>query len=190
MMETLLEALQAFDQMALETSAALRWDAITPIFVIASAWWVKSLLFAGVGAVTDLTRLRRFPSCAVCVLAAVGVVSGLVTLIKGTADRARPAAADPALTALVPTPDNPSFPSGHTATAFAAATVLALFHPRLRVPALVVAAVVGFSRIYLGVHFWADVVVGAVFGVLIGVAMTWVGLQVEALVRRRHPRVA
>jgi undecaprenyl-diphosphatase len=120
----------------------------------------------------------------------VGVVSLLVTLIKGAVDRARPVAADPTLTALVPTPDNPSFPSGHTATAFAAATVLALFHPRLRWPALALAAVVGLSRVYLGVHFWADVVVGAVFGVVIGVAMTWLGLQVEALVRRRHPRVA
>lgn len=183
-METLLEALQGLDRTALEASASLRWDVLTPLFVIASAWWVKTLLFAGVGALTDLSRVRRFPSCALCVLAAVGVSSLLVTLIKGAVDRARPAVTDPALSTLVPTPDNPSFPSGHTATAFAGAVVLAIFHPPLRVPALALAAVVGLSRVYLGVHFWADVVVGACVGVLIGLAVAWVGDRVEALVRR------
>jgi membrane-associated phospholipid phosphatase len=187
-MGTLLDALLGLDRILLETSAALRWDVLTPLFVIASAWWVKTLVFAGVGAVTDLARLRRFPSCAICVLAAVGVASALVTLIKEAVDRARPAAADPALTALVPTPDNPSFPSGHTATAFAGAVVLAMFHPKLRLPALALACAVGFSRVYLGVHFLADVVAGAALGVLIGLAVAWLGRRVETMLRQ--PRIA
>ncbi|HZU20288.1 MAG TPA: phosphatase PAP2 family protein [Gaiellaceae bacterium] len=57
-----------------------------------------------------------------------------------------------------------SFPSGHTATSFACATVLAAFAPRLRIPLYVLAAAVAYSRLYNGVHFPLDVVAGAVLG--------------------------
>lgn len=61
-----------------------------------------------------------------------------------------------------------SFPSGHTTTSFACATVLAAFVPRLRVPFYVLAALVGLSRLYNGVHYPTDVIAGAVLGTLVG----------------------
>ena len=63
---------------------------------------------------------------------------------------------------------NPAFPSGHTAFAFATATVLGNEYPRWRVPLYVAAGLVGLSRIYLGRHYASDVVVGASIGTITG----------------------
>ena len=63
---------------------------------------------------------------------------------------------------------NPSFPSGHTAFAFTAATVLSYQHRRWRVPFYIVAGVVGLSRIYLGRHYSSDVLMGAALGTITG----------------------
>jgi len=61
-----------------------------------------------------------------------------------------------------------TFPSGHTATAFAIATLLALTVPNRKwVPLIILlAAVVGFSRVYLNQHFLIDTYVGAVVGMV------------------------
>jgi undecaprenyl-diphosphatase len=68
-------------------------------------------------------------------------------------------------------PDNPSFPSGHASSAFAAAAALAVFAPRwLGAAFLAVAALIGVSRTELGVHYATDVIAGAILGVLIGLA--------------------
>jgi membrane-associated phospholipid phosphatase len=79
-----------------------------------------------------------------------------------------------------------SFPSGHTATAFALAASLVLLHPwwnRHWWLAALLAVLVGFSRIHLGQHFLADVWVGS----MLGVAAAWAGY---AWLRRWQPRWA
>jgi undecaprenyl-diphosphatase len=65
-------------------------------------------------------------------------------------------------------PTSASFPSGHASTAFAAAVAVSVLVPAWRRPALCVAALVGFSRIYLGVHYTLDVLAGALLGALVG----------------------
>jgi undecaprenyl-diphosphatase len=81
---------------------------------------------------------------------------------------------------LVHVPMNPSLPSGHAATSFACATLLAWLTPLPRVPLFVLATLIAFSRVYDGVHYPLDVVGGAVLGLLVATALR---LLVEALRR-------
>lgn len=70
-------------------------------------------------------------------------------------------------------PTDHSFPSGHTASSFAAATALAFFYPRAAPVAYTVATGVGLSRVHLGVHFPSDAAVGGVIGIGIGTFSAW-----------------
>jgi undecaprenyl-diphosphatase len=80
-----------------------------------------------------------------------------------------------------------SFPSGHTNTAFTAAALLAFFFGRKFLPALLVACLVGYSRMYLGVHFPSDVVGGA----LLGIIFAWAGFSIFRWIEtRKNPEKA
>jgi membrane-associated phospholipid phosphatase len=95
-------------------------------------------------------------------------------------DRRRPPLVYPEPKPLVHVPHSGSFPSGHSATAFACATVLAWYDRRLAVPAFVLAAAIAWSRVYVGVHWSLDVLGGAVVGVLLATAL----LMLAAIPRR------
>ena len=68
---------------------------------------------------------------------------------------------------------DPSFPSGHTASSFAAATALASFYPRSAPLVFGFASMVGISRVHLGHHFPSDVAAGSVLGVAAGALTTF-----------------
>jgi len=59
---------------------------------------------------------------------------------------------------------DPSFPSAHTAYAFMMATFLAYWFPRYRIIFYIIAGFIGWTRIYLGVHYPTDVIPGALLG--------------------------
>ena len=81
-------------------------------------------------------------------------------------------------------PSSRSFPSGHSAAAFAFATGVGHVSPAAAVPLRVLAALVAYSRVHTGVHYPADVLVGALIGT--GLAQ----FTTHMLARRRPRRVA
>jgi undecaprenyl-diphosphatase len=88
----------------------------------------------------------------------------LVQILKRTVARPRPCDANGRPLALVDPPDVHSFPSGHAAAATAVATTIAIAHPLLAPGALVLAALVSYSRVALRVHHVSDVLAGAALG--------------------------
>lgn len=69
---------------------------------------------------------------------------------------------------LVYKPSGYSFPSGHTASAFAAAAALLWHSRKWGVPTMIFATIMGFSRIYVQVHYCTDVIGGVISGVICG----------------------
>ena len=79
-------------------------------------------------------------------------------------------------------PSSGSFPSGHSASAFAFASCVGASLPPAAPPLLGLAAAVAYSRVYTGVHFPGDVIVGSVIGAAIGRAVaSWPGQRAAAL---------
>jgi membrane-associated phospholipid phosphatase len=70
-------------------------------------------------------------------------------------------------------PRSSSFPSGHAAAAFAFATGVGRSMPHAAAPLRALAALVAYSRVHTGVHYPADVIVGALAGASIAQATTW-----------------
>lgn len=65
---------------------------------------------------------------------------------------------------LIKAPADPSFPSGHTIASFEASTVLLLHRKKWGIPAMLLAILIGFSRLYLYVHYPTDVIASVVLG--------------------------
>jgi undecaprenyl-diphosphatase len=116
-------------------------------------------------------------------LAALFISNVAVYLLKFVIAEPRPFLTLPNVDLLVYENEIYSFPSGHTASSFAAAVVIGLSYKlnlknrnyRLIYPLLAFAAVIGFSRIYVGVHYPLDVIFGAVVGILSGLLILKMG---------------
>ena len=101
---------------------------------------------------------------------ALSMVMGLILtnlILKNLVGRVRPYDLIEGLTVLVSRPHDWSFPSGHTTNAFAAAWVMFTMLPRkYGTPALILAILIAFSRMYVGVHYPTDVLGGVIVGCL------------------------
>ncbi len=93
-------------------------------------------------------------------------------LLKNWVARPRPFELREGIELLVRAPGGFSFPSGHTSASFAAAFALFFQRSKLAAPALILAALIAFSRLYLYVHFPTDVLGGILLGLLLGYAAT------------------
>ena len=107
----------------------------------------------------------------------VGIISGVAllgseivnnNLIKELVQRPRPYVTFSDLQILIPTPSEFSFPSGHASGSFAAASVFYSNLPKkFGVPAVILAGLIGLSRLYVGVHYPTDVIAGMIVGILL-----------------------
>jgi undecaprenyl-diphosphatase len=143
-----------------------------------------SLAAAGVLALVGGRAGRR---AAAMGLASVGATATVVNLaVKPIGRRRRPdrVAQEVPLARQVQMPTSRSFPSGHTASAFAFATGVGHVLPAAAVPLRALAALVGYSRVHTGVHYPGDVVAGALMGAALAQVTT------RALERRRQTATA
>ena len=89
--------------------------------------------------------------------------------IKKLVGRTRPYVVNEAIEYITKRPSDNSFPSGHTGCVFAVASVLFFMMPKkVGIPAMVIASLVGISRLYVGVHYPTDIIGGFIIGMFTG----------------------
>jgi len=115
---------------------------------------------------------RRFAAVGAALLAE-GLGVTLFLRLKKATGRTRPCAIEPHCWATLLPPDQFSFPSGHTITAFAVAVSLSSFYPDMATGLLFCALSIAASRVLLGMHFLSDVLAGAAIGTTVACASVW-----------------
>lgn len=117
------------------------------LFIVIKERWKGVLIVAGLGLTIVLSETMS------------------THVVKELVDRSRPCQIHEWVRSLGHCPKSPSFTSTHAANIFAATTFLSFFFKHWRFPMMGLAILVGYSRIYKGVHYPFDVVGGAVLGV-------------------------
>ena len=136
-----------------------------------------------IGLAVGMLFFKKYRKCAVCIGIALVFKEVLGNMIlKELIMRDRPCWIDPTVELLVKAPSSYSFPSGHTFDAFAASVSLFLNHKKEGIAAIVVGALIAFSRMYLFVHFPTDILGGMVLG-------TGVAVLTYFLVHRWFPEL-
>jgi undecaprenyl-diphosphatase len=163
----LRDRLLALDCRLFEAAAARHWPGAEPVLPRLSRSANHGVLWFAVAAALAASRTPRARRAAARGLASLSLASLTInTLGKRTVRRPRPALDPvPVVRQLKRQPITTSFPSGHSASAAAFATGVALESPAWGAAVAPVAASVALSRVYTGVHFPSDVLAGAALGV-------------------------
>ncbi len=164
-------SMAATDARLLTRAAATRTPTADRVFGAASQAANRSMLWLVLAAVLAMVGRRRGRRAAADGILALGLASGAVNgPLKFLWRRARPSSpVTDAPDHVLAMPGSFSFPSGHTASAFAFATAVTRVLPVAGIPVLAAAGVVGYSRIHTGVHYPSDVLAGTGIGVLAGI---------------------
>ncbi|MBR5565144.1 MAG: phosphatase PAP2 family protein [Roseburia sp.] len=149
----------------------IRNDFLTPIFKFITSLGDEGYVWIAIAIVLLFVKNYR----KVGLMVGASLLGSLVfnnMIIKNIVARPRPYRMIETLTILIPEPGEYSFPSGHTSSSFAAGVVLYLMLPKkYGIPAMVLAFLIGISRLYVGVHYPTDVLGGMVMGTLIAVSV-------------------
>ncbi len=143
----------------------LRADWLTPIMTFITSlgnnayFWIATILILFCFKKTRKVAIVAAVSMGVCFLINNGILKTLV-------DRTRPYDAVNGLVPLVERMHDSSFPSGHTSISFSVAMIYYfMLDKRIGIASLVLATLIGFSRLYVGVHYPTDVLAGCIVGI-------------------------
>ena len=163
--------------------ASHRYPPLNGVFVwlgtidkVGAVWVVLALVVGFLAWRRALAAVAFSGLVALATFAADSVCFG----IKDVVHRVRPFVAHSQINPLYSVHSS-SFPAGHAATAFAGATLLAYAAPRAAPLFVAFAVAIGFSRVYVGVHYPGDVLAGAAIGIAAGATATLL-----LAVARRH----
>lgn len=169
----MLKKIQRLDDLVVKKIAKIHTPFLNRIMVLftklgngAFIWWI-TLCF-------PFMLFKRTRETGVYLTLALGVTYVLgEIIIKHIIGRMRPSSKLEDDELIIKRPKDYSFPSGHTASSFTAFTVTLLYcHWYVFLPVLLGAVLIGFSRMYLRVHYLSDVVCGAALGILSGIFST------------------
>ena len=135
------------------------------------------VFFVAVALLLLIFRSRRI--CGATMLGGMGIGYLISTVaIKNLVARLRPFQVREEIELIAAAPSGFSFPSGHALNSFIAATILMYYDKRLGIPALVIASLLAFSRLYLYVHFPSDVLAGMALGIGFGICAVLVSNKI------------
>ncbi|HAK57946.1 MAG TPA: phosphatase PAP2 family protein [Lachnospiraceae bacterium] len=194
-----MEAILEMDgQILMWIQENLRNDILTPVMQAVTKLGDYGGLFWILIALTLLiiSRTRRVGLNSALALASMGIINNLG--IKLLVNRTRPYEILQELEVITSKPHDSSFPSGHTAVAFAMSTVFLLTLPkimekkvavRISIGFYILSALLAFSRLYLGVHFPTDVLAGILLGIGGGILGSFVGNKIWEHFQRKNETV-
>jgi undecaprenyl-diphosphatase len=143
-----------------------------------SAWgWLVAVI---------LVLLTRDKKLIMRTAIALLITWGIASFLKIIVARPRPFVVGDAQL-IGPAPHTSSFPSIHASLSFAFATMVHFYRKKLGWVLLVLAVLVSYSRVYLGVHYWSDIITGAVLGAAVAYGTDRMMNQLERS-RRKHKR--
>lgn len=187
-MQPLFEPFLSFDLTVFSWIQTIQNSILTPVMSVISLLGTKGAVFFLLGFVLLCSRKWRKVGVAMLGALAITTVCNSV-IVKELLARPRPFNLDYdwwlavyRYPDFVSRPDSFSFPSGHTAAAFAAAAALFWQSRKGGILLGLFAMLMGFSRVYLEVHYCTDVLFGALFGVIYA-------LIAVVLVRHFYPTV-
>lgn len=129
-----------------------------------------------------LTCIKKTRRCGILIL--LSLITGLILgngILKNSIARSRPCWIDPNIPLLIPNPHDYSFPSGHTLASFEAAIMIFLHNKKWGIIAIIIAAFISFSRMYLFVHFPTDILGGIILGAIISISIYYLWNKLERI---------
>ena len=143
------------------------------VMVFVSALGNAGIFWIVVGLLLLITKRYRRGGAQMLVAMAVTFVIGNL-ILKNLVARERPCWIDREVLLLMASPSDYSFPSGHSMNGFAGSVSLLCIDRRIGIPAVILAAIIAFSRLYLFMHFPTDVFAGIVIGLVIALITNYV----------------
>ena len=133
------------------------------VFAFITKFGDGGIFFIALGLLLLISKKTRKIGITVLLSIIIGYITGNL-IIKNVVARTRPYDVNTALIIMTKKPSDYSFPSGHTLVAVESAFSIFFYNKKWGIAAIIFAALIGLSRLYLYVHYPTDVLVGAILG--------------------------